>query len=140
MPFEEHSELVEPRVGNDVDDHAAAGEMNADRQTIREVPDGARLSPADGDMRQIGLLDPGQRQEMRRLLVGGPQPHQVRVLDDGVEHHQPLNRVVQSDGLTEAAVGLANGAVQCALVDVVDARAVVAAFEHRRVLKTYELG
>ena len=77
---------------------------------------------------------------MRRLLVGGPEPHQIGVLDDGVEHHQTLNRVVQSDGLAEAAVGLTDGRVQCALVDVVDARAVVAAVVHRRVLEPHELG
>jgi hypothetical protein len=64
----------------------------------------------------------------------------VRVLDDGVEHHQPLNRVVERDGLAEAAVGLTNGRVQCPLVHVIDARAVVAAVEHRRVLKAHELG
>jgi hypothetical protein len=38
--------------------HAAAGEVNADRQAIREVPDGASLALADADLRQIRLLDP----------------------------------------------------------------------------------
>jgi hypothetical protein len=37
VPFEEHPGLMEPRVGDDVGDHAAAREMNADRQAIREV-------------------------------------------------------------------------------------------------------
>ena len=58
MTLQEHSELVQPGVGDDVDNDTAAGEMNADRQTIRKVPDGASLSLADGDMREIGLLDP----------------------------------------------------------------------------------
>jgi hypothetical protein len=108
MAFEEHPELIEPRVGDDVDEHAAAHEMNADRQAIGEVLDGASLSLADADVRQIRLLDPRQRQEGRRLLIGGPELHQIGSLDDGVEHHQPLNRVVQSDGLAQAAVGLTN--------------------------------
>src|SRR5688572_14166790 len=50
--------LVQPWVGNHIDDHAAAGEMDADRQAIREVPDSARVSIADGDVRQIGLSSP----------------------------------------------------------------------------------
>src|SRR5262245_7354733 len=75
VTFEEHSELVQPWVGDDVDDHAAAGEMNADRQAIREVPDGARLSLADADVRQVRLRDPRQCEQVRRLLVGSPEPH-----------------------------------------------------------------
>jgi hypothetical protein len=114
--------------------------MDADRQTVREVPDLALLSLADGNVRQVRLRDPGERQEVRRLLFGCPEPHQVGVLDDSVKHHQPLNRVVQSDGLTEPAVGLTDGCVQSSLVDVVDARAVVAAVEHRYVLQPHELG
>jgi hypothetical protein len=31
VTFEEHSELVQPWVGDDIDDHSAAREMNADR-------------------------------------------------------------------------------------------------------------
>jgi len=31
VAFEEHSELIQPGVGDDVDDDTAAGEMNADR-------------------------------------------------------------------------------------------------------------
>jgi hypothetical protein len=58
VTFEEHAELVQPRVGDDIDDDAAAGEVNADRQAIGEVPDGASLSLADADVRQIRLLDP----------------------------------------------------------------------------------
>ena len=77
---------------------------------------------------------------MRRLLVGGAEPHHIGVLDDGVKHHQPLNGVVQRDGLAEAAVGLADGRVPGALVAVVDARSVMTAVVHRRVLKTHELG
>jgi hypothetical protein len=130
VTFEEHSELVEPRVGDDVHDHAAAGEMDANRQAVREVPDFALLSLADGNVRQVRCRDPGQRYEVRRLLVGGPEPYEIRVLNYGVKHHQPLNRVVQSDRFAEAAVGLADGGVQRALVDVVDTRAVVATVVH----------
>ena len=53
MTFEEHSKLVQPWVGDDVDDHAAAGEVNADRQAVREVPNGANPSLADANVRQI---------------------------------------------------------------------------------------
>ena len=53
VTFEEHSELVQPWVGDDVDDHAAAGEVNADRQAVREVPNGANPSLADANVRQI---------------------------------------------------------------------------------------
>lgn len=69
------------------------------------------LSLAGRDVRQVRLRDPGQRQEVRRLLVRCPEPHEVRVLDDGVERHQALDRVVQGDGLAKAAVGLTNGRV-----------------------------
>jgi hypothetical protein len=86
------------------------------------------------------LLDPRQRQQVRSLLVGRPQPHKIWVFDHGVEHHQPLNSVVQGDGLTDTAVGLTDGGVQRSLVDVVDARAVMTAVEHRCVLKMHELG
>jgi hypothetical protein len=48
---------------------------------------------------------------VRRLFVGGPEPHQIGILDDRVKHHQPLNRMVQSDGLAEAAVDLTNGRI-----------------------------
>jgi len=58
VTFEEHPEVIEPRVGDDIDDHAAAREMNADRQAIREVPECASLSLADGNVRQVRLLDP----------------------------------------------------------------------------------
>ena len=44
MALEEHAELVQPRVGDDVDDHAAAGGMDADREAVREVPDGASVT------------------------------------------------------------------------------------------------
>jgi hypothetical protein len=83
--------------------------MDANRQAVREVPDLALLALADGNVRQVRCRDSGQRHEVRRLLLGGPEPHPIRVLDDGVKHHQALNRVVERDGLAEAAVGLTNG-------------------------------
>jgi hypothetical protein len=45
VTFEEHSKLVQPRIGYDVDDHAAAGEMNAYRQAVGEVRT-VRASPS----------------------------------------------------------------------------------------------
>src|SRR5262245_45904548 len=75
VTFEEHSKLVEPGVGDDVNDHAATREMNADRQAIREVADPAVFSVADRDMRQVRLGDPGKRQDVRRLFVGCPEPY-----------------------------------------------------------------
>jgi hypothetical protein len=139
MAFEELAEVLQRWVGDDVDDHAAAGEVDADRQAIREVPDPPVLSVADRDVRQLRLGNPGQRQDVRRLLVGGPEPDQIRVLDDRVEHHQPLDGVVQRDGFAQAAVGLADGRVQRPLVDVVDPRSVMPTVVHRRVLEPHEL-
>lgn len=49
---------------------------------------------------------------MHRLLVAGPEPDQIGVLDNGVKDHQPLNRAVQSDGLAQAAVGFTDGRIQ----------------------------
>jgi hypothetical protein len=77
---------------------------------------------------------------VRRLLVGRPEPHQVRVLDDGVEHHQALDGMAQGDRFAQAAVGLADGGVERSLVQVIDAGAVVSAVVHGRVLKPDELG
>lgn len=48
--------------------------------------------------------------------------------------------MVQGGRFAKAAVGLADGGVQRALVDVVDARSVVPAVVHRRVLEPHELG
>jgi hypothetical protein len=51
MAFEEDAELVQPRISDDVDEHAATGEVDADREPFREVPDGARVTLANGDVR-----------------------------------------------------------------------------------------
>jgi hypothetical protein len=90
-------------------------------------------------MRQIVLLDPGQRQHVGGLLVGGPEPHEIGVFDDGVEHHQTLDGVVQGHGFPQAAVRFADGPVERALVQVVDARAVVATVVHRGVAEPHQL-
>ena len=37
VTLEEDTELVQPRVGNDVDEHSAPGWIDADRQAFREV-------------------------------------------------------------------------------------------------------
>ena len=45
MAFEEHAEVVQPGVGDDVDEDAAAGRVDADRQAFREVPGGRARHP-----------------------------------------------------------------------------------------------
>ena len=62
---EEDAELVQPGIGDDVDDHAAAGGMDADRQAVWEVPHGAGVTLADGDVGQVRRLDPKQRCQVR---------------------------------------------------------------------------
>lgn len=76
---------------------------------------------------------------MIRLVFSSAQPDHLRVVDDGVEHHETLDRVVQREGASQGAVGHTDGGVERSLVDVIDARAVVAAVVHRRILKPHEL-
>jgi hypothetical protein len=83
------------RVEQDVDEDAAAGQVDADWQPVREVADGAPLAAVGRDVRQLLGCDAGQRRQVVRLVVGGAQPDHLRVLDDGVQHHQPM------DGLAE---------------------------------------
>ena len=61
-----------------------------------------RLALANGDVGQVLRRDPGQRRQVRGLLVGGPEPHEIGILDDGVEHHQALDGVVQRDAVFAA--------------------------------------
>ena len=91
-------------------------------------------------MRQVLRRDAGERRQVIGLVLGGAEPDHLRVFDDGVEHHQSLDRVVQRERSPELAVCLADGRVERPLVDVVDARAVVTAVVHRGVLKSDELG
>ena len=77
---------------------------------------------------------------MRGLLLGRPQPHKIGVFDDGVEDHQTLNSMAQRQRSPQAAVRLANRRVECTLIEMVDARPVVAAVVHRGVAEPYELG
>ena len=81
-------------------------------------------------MREVLRVNPRQRRQVNGLLFGGPKPDEVGVFDQGVEHHQPLNRVVQSDGFAEAAFGLPDGCVESPPVHVVDPGAVVPAVVH----------
>jgi hypothetical protein len=46
-----------------------------------------------------------------------------RGLDDRIEHHQPSDRVVQGERSPKLDFGLADGAVERMLIDVIDARA-----------------
>ena len=77
VALQEQAEVVQSRVEDDVDDDAAAGQVDADRQAFREVPGGPRIALADGDVRQVLRLDPGQRRQVRGLLLGGPEPHEL---------------------------------------------------------------
>jgi hypothetical protein len=109
MAQEEYAELVQPGIGDDVNDHAAASGMNADRQAIRKVPNGADVTPSDRDVGQVCGLDPKQRRQVRRLLLDRAEPHELGVLDDCVEHHESLDGVVQRHGFPQSAVRLADG-------------------------------
>jgi hypothetical protein len=68
--------------------------MNADGQAVRKVSYGAGVTFADGTVRQILSLDPQQRRQMRRLVLGSAEPYQVGVLHNRVEHHESLDGVV----------------------------------------------
>jgi hypothetical protein len=137
---QEESELVQPGVSEDVDDDTAAGGMNADRQPVWKIPYGARVAVADGDVGQVSGPDPDQRRQVRGLLCDRPEPHQVRILDDGVEHHQTLYRVIQRHRFPQTAFRVADSRVESGLIKVVNASTVVAAVVHRRVLKLQKLG
>jgi hypothetical protein len=54
--------------------------------------------------------------------------------------HQALDRVIQRHRFPQTALRLADGRVERALIDVVDARAVVPAVVHRGVAEPHELG
>jgi hypothetical protein len=51
-------EVVQRRVEDHVHEHAAAGEVDADRQAVWEVPDGPPLADAGRDVRQLFGSDP----------------------------------------------------------------------------------
>ena len=101
MAQEEHAELVQPGFGDDVDDHATAGRMDADWEAVGEVPYGARVTLTDTDEGQVLSLDPKQRRQVRRLFLSGPEPHEVAVFHDRVKHHQSPDGVVQRHGLSQ---------------------------------------
>src|ERR1700674_5342413 len=46
MAFQEQAELVQPRISDHVDEHAATGEVDADRESFREVPGDGRVALA----------------------------------------------------------------------------------------------
>jgi hypothetical protein len=77
VTFEEHPELIEPWVDDDVDEHAAARHVDTDRQAAREVSDLASLAVADVDVRKVLGLTPGQHRQVNVLLLGRPEPHQI---------------------------------------------------------------
>ena len=109
-------------IGDDVDDHAAAGGMNADRQAVREVPHRAGVTLAGGTWGR----SPGRSEATSSGGLTSPhraEPHQIGVFDDGVEHHQTLDGVIQRHGFAQPALRLADRRAQRALIDVVDARA-----------------
>ena len=57
----EKPEFIQPGIGDDVDDDAAAGGVNADRQPVWELPHRAGVTLAGGDVGQVRRLDPKQR-------------------------------------------------------------------------------
>ena len=68
MSFEEHAEVVEPRVRHDVDNQPAAGQVDADGKALGEVLT-IFESLADGDVRQVGGRDSRQRRQVRGLFL-----------------------------------------------------------------------
>ena len=73
MAFEEQAEVVQRRVENDVDEDATTGQVDADRQAVREVADGAAL--ADARSRRAA----GPRARCRSARSGGwPCPRRCR--------------------------------------------------------------
>ena len=80
VTLEEETELVQPRVGNDVNEHAAPGWMDPNRKPFREVARGPSFTLSGGDVGQHQLVNTGQRLEVRGLLFSRRQPQAHRRL------------------------------------------------------------
>ena len=138
---EEDAELVQPGIGDDVDDHAAAGR------------DGCRSAGG------LGSTAPcGRHPRRRRRGAGPPARSEVNVVrcaafSSAVPSHtrsgsstmasSTIRRWMAWFSVTrfpQSALRLADRRVERALIDVIDARAVVPAVVHRGVAEPHELG
>jgi hypothetical protein len=126
MALEENAEFVRRRVGDHVDEHCAPFRMNADRETIGKIAGGPFVALPDGDVRQVRGADRGKRREMRVLLLSRPQPHHVRTRHDRVQNHETLDGMAECQRSAQTTLGLADGSMQRLLVQVIDARTIVA--------------
>jgi hypothetical protein len=57
VAFEEDAELVQRRVGDHVDEHAAPVQVDADGEALREIANGPCVTLPDGDVRQVRGVD-----------------------------------------------------------------------------------
>ena len=105
MAFQEQAKIVPGRIEHDVSEDATPCQMNADRKAVREVPSLPPLAVADRHVRQIFRLDAGERRQVIGFVLGGAKPDHLRVFDDGVEHHETLDRVVQGERSPQRTVG-----------------------------------
>jgi hypothetical protein len=94
--------------------------MDAEGEAFREVADRSRIAFTSRGVRQVRRRDCRERHEVRGLVFGRGQPDQVRVFDDGVEHHEALDGAVDGHAAAEGAVWLANGRIERPLVQVVE--------------------
>jgi hypothetical protein len=60
--------------------------------------------------------------EVRPLVALGRQPRDGGLVEDGVQHHQPLHGAPRRQRLAKAAMRLADGGIQASMVDVVQPR------------------
>ena len=130
------TELIQPGIGDDVDDHAAAGGMNADRQAVGST------APCGRHPRRwnVGQVPGSIRSNVVRWV---DFPRRCRATPDrGLRRWR---RAPSDAGWRDSASQVsADGSPprrspRARAIDVVDARAVVPAVAHRGVAEPHEL-
>src|SRR5260221_13581421 len=76
--------------------------------------------------------------EIRELVLLGREPPSLAVGQHGIEDHQAFDRARQRGGSSMPIIGLAYGTVERLVVDVEDARAMVAARPRGRIATRHE--
>ena len=137
VPLKERAEAANLGIGCVVEEDRATVQVDADWKLLeRHVPGGCRR--ADADMRQaIGFSR--QRRQVHGLLGVGREPDELRVGEHGVEAHQTMDDAGWREWSAVPAVGLADGAIERLVVDLVDTSAVVSTPVRGRVSEPDEL-
>src|SRR5712691_11161418 len=102
----------------------AAVDLHPNRELVRKVSDRVVVALTEDEMRVLVLLQTSFQQaedEVRELVLLGPEPGVVCVRQDGIQNHQPFDHSAERGRLAMPVVGLANGLVERLVLNMKEA-------------------